>query len=199
MDFKISFATIVLTFMLITFSLTAVHAQEKVENLYFSLKVPETWTYAEYSNTAMASFMGRGPVNDVQSAPGEFGDLLVDDEDSSTGIIDRLESGGVFSEFTQDTDYSLKNAPLNAYVKYIVNQQSESWNVTSMDNGTIAKQDSVKISSNGTSEYANLKKIEYLVFGDKEPYRLQYIANIKDYDKYLPEFEQMVKSFRFVG
>ena len=175
----------------------SVHGQEKVENLYFSLKVPKSWTYAEYSNTAMASFMGRGPVNDLQLVPGEFGDLLVDDEDSSTGIIDRMDSGGVFSEFVQDTDYSLKNAPLNTYVKYRINEQGESWNVFSMDNGTIAKQESVKISSNGTNEYANLKKVEYVVFSDDGPFQLQYVANVKDFDKYLPEFEQMVKSFRF--
>ena len=66
-----------------------------------------------------------------------------------------------------------------------------------MDNGTIGKQKAVKISANGTNEYGNLRKVEYLLLHDKDAYMLQYIANSKDYDKYLPEFEQMVKSFRF--
>jgi hypothetical protein len=145
----------------------------------------------------MASILGRGPVNDVYLAPSEFGELLVDDKDSNTAIIDRMESGGVFSEFVQDTDYSLKNSPLEAYIKYRIDQQSDSWNVSSMDNGTIAKQKAVKISANGTSEYGNLRKVEYLLLHDKDAYMLQFIANSKDYDKYLPEFEQMVKSFRF--
>lgn len=36
---------IALTVVLSSFS--AVYGQEKVENLYFSANVPETWTYAE--------------------------------------------------------------------------------------------------------------------------------------------------------
>ena len=34
---------------------------------------------------------------------------------------------------------------------------------------------------------------------DEQPYAISYYANAKNYEKYLPEFEQMVKSFRFVG
>jgi hypothetical protein len=32
---------------------------------------------------------------------------------------------------------------------------------------------------------------------DNEPYHIQYSADAKNYEKYLPEFEEMVKSFRF--
>jgi hypothetical protein len=32
-------------------SLSTVYGLQKVDNLYFSLKVPDTWTYAGYSNT----------------------------------------------------------------------------------------------------------------------------------------------------
>lgn len=34
---------------------------------------------------------------------------------------------------------------------------------------------------------------------DKEPYSLRYLGNPANFEKYLPEFEKMVKSFRFVG
>ena len=30
------------------------------------------------------------------------------------------------------------------------------------------------------------------------PYYLEYKANVKDFEKYLPEFEQIVTTFRFV-
>jgi VCBS repeat-containing protein len=200
LGFKVSITTVLVLIFVLTFlPVTAVYGQEKVDNFYFSLKVPKTWTYAEYSNTGMASLLGRGPVNDVYLTPSEFGELLVNDKDSETAIIDRIGNGGVYSQFVQDTDYSLKNAPLEAYVKYRIAQLGDNWNVTSMDNGTIGKQKAVKISANGTNESANIRKVEYLVLHDKDPYALSYIANVKDYDKYLPEFEQMVRSFKFVS
>jgi len=37
-----------------------------------------------------------------------------------------------------------------------------------------------------------------LVLHDKDPYYLEYIANTKDFQKYLPQFEQMIKTFKFV-
>jgi VCBS repeat-containing protein len=177
--------------------LSTVHGQEKADNLYFSLKVPNSWTYAEYSNTGMASLLGRGPVNYVISAPGDFGQIIVQDADDDRSYFEKLSDGGAIGEISQDTNYNLKNAPLDAYVKYRIAQQGDNWNVTSMDNGTIGKQKAVKISANGTNESANLRKVEYLVLHDKDAYSLLYAANVKDYDKYLPDFEQMVKSFRF--
>jgi hypothetical protein len=196
LDFKVSLALII-PFILISFPLSAVHGQEKVDNLYFSLKVPNSWTYAEYSNTGMASLLGRGPVNYVISAPGEFGQIIAQNSDDDISYFEKLSDGGAIGEISQDTNYNLKNAPLDAYVKYRIAQQGDNWNVTSMDNGTIGKQKAVKISANGTNESANLRKVEYLVLHDKDAYSLLYAANVKDYDKYLPDFEQMVKSFRF--
>ena len=38
---------------------------------------------------------------------------------------------------------------------------------------------------------------EYYVFHDGIPYRLEYYASVKDFEKYLPQFEQMVKTFKF--
>jgi hypothetical protein len=197
LSFKVSVPTIILTFILIFLPLTAVHGQEKVDNLYFSLKVPNSWTYAEYSNTGMATILGRGPVNYVISAPGEFGQIIAQNADDDRSYFEKLSDGGAIGEISQDTGYNLKNAPLDAFVKYRIDQQGNNWNVSSMDNGTIGKQKAVKISANGTNESGNLRKVEYLVLHDKDAYSLLYVANVKDYDKYLPYFEQMVKSFRF--
>ena len=41
--------------------------------------------------------------------------------------------------------------------------------------------------------------MSYFVMHDDQPYYLNYIANAKDFEKYLPQFEQMVKSFKFVN
>jgi hypothetical protein len=43
----------------------------------------------------------------------------------------------------------------------------------------------------------NLSTLDYLVLHNNEPYQFRYIASLSDYDKYLPEFETMVKSFKF--
>jgi hypothetical protein len=177
-----------------------VHGQEKVENAYFSIKVPDTWTYQEISNTAMADLLGRGPGNSIFLTPGEFGNLLVEPKEGERSVIEKIQQdGGVLSGFLQDTTYTIKNSPLDAYLKYRIGQEGGNWNVTSMDNGTIAKEKAVKISLNGTNESGNLRKVYYLLLHDKGPYALSYMANSKDFDKYLPEFEQMVRSFKFVN
>jgi hypothetical protein len=37
-----------------------------------------------------------------------------------------------------------------------------------------------------------------MIWQDNNPYYVGYMANVKDYQKYLPQFEQMVKTFKFV-
>ncbi len=197
LDLKHLSATVVLAFVLISLPHTVVHGQEKVENAYFSMKIPDTWTYAEYSNTGMADLLGRGPVNMLVMAPVEFADLL---SQSDEGQGDRMrQSGSALANFMQDTTYNLKNAPLEAYVKHRVDQLIDTFNVTSTYNGTIGKEDAIKLTKNGTGDQSNQRVVEYLVLHDKEPYVLTYSADAKNFDKYLPEFEKMVKSFRFVG
>ena len=176
-----------MVFVLIVLPHSAALGQEKVENSYFSVKVPDSWTY-----------LG-GAVNQVVATPGEFGNILVYDDEDDTSLFDKVSDGGAVAKFMQDTDYNLKNSPLEVYVKYIIDQEGNNWNLSSMDNGTIGKQKAVKISEIGTNESANLRRAQYLVLDDEGPYILQYVASVKDYDKYLPEFEQMVRSFRFVG
>jgi hypothetical protein len=39
--------------------------------------------------------------------------------------------------------------------------------------------------------------LDYLVLHNNEPYHFRYIANVNDYEKFLPEFEEMVKSVKF--
>jgi len=39
--------------------------------------------------------------------------------------------------------------------------------------------------------------VDYYILHDGNPYKLQYFANVKYFQKYLPQFEQMVQSFKF--
>ncbi len=184
-------------FFSFSLSLSVVYGQQKVDNLYFLFKIPDTWTYAEYSNTGMATIYGRGPINDVQSTPGEFADILVQSNDDDRTLSEKIQDGGVYSVIVQDTDYAIQNAPVEAYAKYKISNNKDIWNATSQDNAIVGKEKAIKVYGNGTNNYGDLRFVEYLVIHDKNAYQLEYAANVKDYVKYLPEFEQMVKSFRF--
>lgn len=189
-----TFALVPIIILAMLLSLSAVYAQEKVDNLYFSLKVPETWTYAEYSNTGVATLLGSGPVNYVIMAPAEFGQLIVESKDDPTPILEKITDGGAFSEMTQDTNFAIKNAPLATYVNYKLGDNG-TLNITSRQDTTVGKEKAVRVEATDTTD--NVKFLQYMMLHDKEPYYLLYGANLNDYNKYLPDFEQMVKSFRF--
>jgi hypothetical protein len=142
----------------------------------------------------MATLLGREPINDVFLTPSEFGELLVQNKENGLTIIEQMSNGGAFAEFNQDQDYPIKNAPLGAYVKHIVSESN--YNVTLQENVTVNRVKAIKVFANGTNEFSNIKFIEYLLIHDKDPYHISYMAHVKDFDKYLPDFEQMVKSFR---
>jgi hypothetical protein len=45
--------------------------------------------------------------------------------------------------------------------------------------------------------FNSIKFLEYMLMHGNQPYYIEYMANEKDYEKYLPQFEQIVKSFKF--
>jgi hypothetical protein len=153
---------------------------ERVENVYFSINIPDSWTYVEYSSG-------------IQLAPNEFTDVLqasLEDPENTVGE-------GVLSIFTKDIDYVIKNAPLESYVKYLINELGIT-NITSQKYVTVGGEKAVRLSSNESEQWGNVDFTLYLVMHDKEPYKLEYggIPN-NIYEKYLPEFEEIVKSFTF--
>jgi hypothetical protein len=118
-------------------------------------------------------------------------------EDGNKSPYGKMFDRGVYSTVREDTRYSIKNAPLDLYVKHRINTLS-SVNFTSQQDAIIGNEKAVRIEGNGINKLMSLKYLAYLVMHDKNAYYLEYIANVKDYEKYLPEFEQMTKSFRFV-
>jgi len=179
---------------LLSFSVTTVFAggNDIVANPYFSINIPDNWAYREGSYTLEAKNTGLGPGNLIELTPNEFSDILV----GGGGVIEKIRQDGTpYAIFFQDTDYP-KNAPLESYVKYRINNYGIQ-NITSQQYTTVGNEKSVRIYANESAWYGGAKIALYLVMHDKEPYVVLYVANAKNYEKYLPEFEQMVKSFRF--
>ena len=69
------------------------------------------------------------------------------------------------------------------------------FNITSEQDTIVGKEKAVRLEGNLTS--MNITGVTYVVLHDQDAYYLLYAANVNDYHKYLPEFEAMVKSFRF--
>lgn len=66
------------------------------------------------------------------------------------------------------------------------------------ENTTIDGEKTLKINSDVEDEATDTDMhVGYYVFHDGIPYRLEYYASVKDFEKYLPQFEQMVKTFKF--
>ena len=70
-------------------------------------------------------------------------------------------------------------------------------NLKSWKDTIVSNEKASSIEGNGINKTMN-KNVIYLanlVLHDKDPYYLEYIANTKDFQKYLPQFEQMLKTF----
>jgi hypothetical protein len=158
-------------------------------NSYFSIEPADNWIYETYSNFYMTDVLGFGPVNSIMLYPNEFSNDSLDKEEG--------EKIGVISNFVQDTRYPIKKAPLTEYVKY-KNEENTVVKITLQENTTIDGQEAIKIYANGTGSYSTVKYIFYYVIYDNQPYYIAYIADIQNFSKYLPEFEKMLKSFKFV-
>ena len=73
-------------------------------------------------------------------------------------------------------------------------------NSKSRQDTIVSNEKASSIEGNGINITMN-KNVIYLVnlvLHDKDPYYLEYIANTKDFQKYLPQFEQMLKIFILV-
>jgi hypothetical protein len=107
-----------------------------------------------------------------------------------------MKAGGAFASFKQDSSYPIKNAPFDVYLKDKIDQQN-GMKVTSKENGTIDSEAAVRIRGDGINSFNGIKFVQYLVWHDKKPYVLAYMANVKDFEKYLPQFNQMINTFKF--
>ena len=73
-------------------------------------------------------------------------------------------------------------------------------NLKSRQDTIVSNEKASSIEGNGINKTMN-KNVIYLanlVLHDEDPYYLEYIANKKNFQKYLPQFEQMLKTFILV-
>jgi hypothetical protein len=170
-----------------------VHGQQNVVSPYFSVQVPNGWIYRE-------NFLN----NSIILIPNEFANLLIADN-ASASLLNVIEHG-IVAELGPDPDFHIKNASLEKYVKHF-SSFAQNYDLN-YENATIGGERAIKVFINGTDAgktspmknvTSGINSISYLVMHQDQPYYLYYIANATDYNKYLPYFEQIVKSFRFAN
>lgn len=159
-----------------------------VNHTDFSIQVPDGWVYRE-----------NFPIeNSIVSTPSEFANLI--GEDPSSTVL-ALPYAGIVVEIAPDPDFLIKNAPVETYFK----QKHPSYSYIPNENATLGGERAIKVLMNGTylasiggpSYFRDRVATEYLVMHDDQPYYLNYGGYAKDYQKYLPQFEQIVKTFKF--
>jgi hypothetical protein len=170
-----------------------VYAITNVNSSHFSIEVPTDWVYRE-------NFLNE---SNIVLTPNEFAGLLIA-ENASASLLDVIEHGALV-ELGKDHEFHIENASLEKYVKYFLSF-AQNYD-PKYENTTIAGDRAIKVFINGTdvgrtsgmkNVTGGINSISYLVMDQDQPYYLYYIANANDYNKYLPYFEQMVKTFKFV-
>jgi hypothetical protein len=179
------------TILLLLFLIQSAYSVEKFRGLPFSIEVPDSWTYTETPEPPIEHLLGISSYSSVVLVPAKFAELLIQDK----GDIG-MDNGTAAIVFAEDSDYTVKNAPPDLYVKFRMNKD-DSVNVTSRQDTMVGKEKAVRIEGSKNDTSGNIRLLEYLIFDNNEPYIIRYIASANDFERYLPDFELMVKSFMF--
>ena len=62
---------------------------------------------------------------------------------------------------------------------------------------TVGNEKAVRIEGSKNDNFSNIRLMKYLLLHNNEPYIIRYVANVDDFERNLPDFELMVKSFTF--
>jgi hypothetical protein len=163
-----------------------------VNKPFFSVNVPDNWVYA---NAVLEDADGVSGVSDsgVLLIPTESSDFLINNNGNLQEYFQNLSA---YSFMTIDEDYPFRNVPLEIYTQNRFNESDDKkWQ---KENATIDGERALKINATIADNRTNTDQlVGYYVIHDGIPYRLEYYATVKDFLKYLPQFEQMVKTFKF--
>ena len=179
------------TILLLLFLIQSAYSLEKFRGLRFSIEVPDSWSYTETPEPPLEHVLGVSSYSSVVLVPAKFAELLIQDR----GDIG-MGNGTAAILFAEDSDYTVKNAPPELYVKFRMNKD-DSLNVTSRQDTMVGKEKAVRIEGIKNDTSGNIRLLEYLIIHNNEPYIIRYIASMNDFERYLPDFELMVKSFMF--
>jgi hypothetical protein len=157
-----------------------------IKTSYFSIEPIDNWTYEINSDKTTVQTMGSGASNEIILYPKDI--------DIGTAV----EAGNaVIVNFMQDNTYNVKNAPLSQYVKYKTENARTS--IISQEDTTIDGEPAVKVLSNVKGNSGDVKYLFIYTIHDKKYYTIGFIGNTNNFNRYLPEFEQMLNTFKFVG
>jgi hypothetical protein len=193
-DSNMSLTLLVSPTILLMFSLPLLqgaYAAESFKGLPFSVEIPETWAYTETPEPPIEHVLGVTSYTSVILVPVHFAELLIQEKHDIA-----MGNGSAAIVFAKASDYSVKNAPLDLYVKYRMNED-DSLNLISREDTIVGKEKAVRIDGSKNDTSGNIKLLEYLLLHNNEPYVIRYIAGVNEFERYLPEFELMVKSFTF--
>ena len=179
------------TILLLLFLIHSAYSLEKFRGLPFSIEVPDSWSYTETPEPPLEHVLGVSSYSSVVLVPAKFAELLIQDR----GDIG-MGNGTAAILFAEDSDYTVKNAPPELYVKFRMNKD-DSLNVTLRQDTMVGKEKAVRIEGIKNDTSGNIRLLEYLIIHNNEPYIIRYIASMNDFERYLPDFELMVKSFMF--
>jgi hypothetical protein len=173
-----------------------------VNNTDFSVNVSDNWAYLDSnnplgktfgSNNPLANIFGGGPW--IAAIPNEFSKLLVNTSQEFSAKA--VQNGGAYSVFAIDTGYPYRNVPLEIYTEYANNLSRAK--IFSRENTTIGGEQAIRIHRIPLDNTPNVEVVAYYSVHKGKPYWINYVANEKDFQKYLPQFEQMVRTFKFVN
>jgi hypothetical protein len=193
-DSNMSLTLLVSPTILLMFSLPLLqgaYAAESFKGLPFSVEIPDTWAYTETPEPPIEHVLGVTSYTSVILVPVHFAELLIQEKHDIA-----IGNGSAAIVFAKASDYSVKNAPLDLYVKYRMNED-DSLNLISRQDTIVGKEKAVRIDGSKNDTSGNIKLLEYLLLHNNEPYVIRYIAGVNEFERYLPEFELMVKSFTF--
>ena len=161
--------------------------ETRATTLYFSIKPLDNWAYqnADYNP---ANFFGFQSNNAVEMFPNEFDNMSM-----------------VYGMIAQDGYYTMKNTNLDQYVKYKMNDPnlkyingSKLLSKEEDTNNLINETKVIKLTYDDPNSMSKLAL--YLFQHNKDNYVTYYRADKTPnlFDKYLPEFEQMIKTIKWI-
>jgi len=142
----------------------------------------------------MVSIFGLGPANQIILVPNKFSNFLLDSNNEDKMFSYKIYDYGVFSQFAQDPNYDLKNPQAPTYLEYM-KQKYPYLEIVSQEETIVDVEKALKIE--GTDKSTSIKLVIYLILHNREAFNLDYVTNENDFDKYYPEFKEMIESFRF--
>jgi hypothetical protein len=184
--------TVLLVIILLSFCVSSTYAQEDIITSYFLVEVPDGWVYRQNFLTD----------NNTILTTTEFANLLKANKPAES-LLDVVQRG-VSLELGIDEDFRTRNASLEKYVKYFLSNVNDEDVI--LQNASVGGERAIRVFINGTETgksspmknvTGSINSISYLFFHRGAPNYIYYIANEKNFENYLSQFEQIVQTFRF--